>query len=101
MKDKKTNVFREIIGVFDRQYLAKVILYTLGAAAGIALVLYVGYHVISNFLPGYELVDAVPKTVTKTVRADAYIMRDEEPLYAYDIASGLKRNRYVSIVKRI
>ncbi len=88
MKDKIQNLFRAAGGAFDRNYLSRVGLYVFGIFLAAAMVFYVGYHVIGRFAPGLELVDAVPKTITKTIRADAYIMRDEEPLYAADISSG-------------
>jgi len=88
MKEKKQNVFRTIAGAFDGRYLSRVGLYVFGVVLAAAMVFYVGYHVIGRFSSGLELVDAVPKTITKTIRADAYIMRDEEPLYAADISSG-------------
>lgn len=88
MKEKIKRLFRTVIDAFDRNYLSRVVLYSAGIALAAALVFYVGYHVLGRFSPGLELVDAVPKTITKTIRADAYIMRDEEPLYASDVMTG-------------
>lgn len=88
MKQKNKNLIAAAAGAFDRKYLSRVALYAFGIFLAGALVFYVGYHVIDRFSPGLELVDAVPTTVTKTIRADAYIMRDEEPLYAAGIQSG-------------
>lgn len=88
MKEKKQNLFRSITGAFDKNYLSRTAFFVLGVVLAFALVFYVGYHVLDRFSPGLELVDAVPKTVTKTIRADAYIMRDEEPLYASNNPTG-------------
>jgi len=106
MKEKRKTLFSSIIDAFDRNYLSRVILYAFGIALAASLVFYVGYHVLGRFAPGLELVDAVPKTITKTIRADAYIMRDEEPLYAPDIAEGsiapsVRDGGRVSIYSRI
>lgn len=106
MKENRKNPFRAVIDAFDRNYLSRVVLYVSGIVLAAALVFYVGYHVIGRFAPGLELVDAVPKTITKTIRADAYIMRDEQPLYASDIAEGsiapsVRDGGRVSIYSRI
>lgn len=73
---------------FDKRYLSRVGVYVLSAALALGAIAYVAYHVIDRFSPGLELIDAVPTTVTRTISTDAYIMRDEEPLYTSGTSSG-------------
>lgn len=73
---------------FDKRYLARVGLTVLSAVIALGAIVYAAYHVVDRFSPGLELLDAVPKTVTRTISADAYIMRDEEPLYTTRSSSG-------------
>jgi len=73
---------------FDKRYLAKVGITVVSAAVALGIIIYAAYHLLDRLTPGLDLVDAVPKTVTHTVTADAYIMRDEEPLYTSKTASG-------------
>ncbi len=73
---------------FDKSYLTRTGLYVLTAALAFGVLVYAAYHLIGRFSPGLELVDAVPTSVSKTVSVYAYIMRDEEPVYASDVASG-------------
>jgi len=73
---------------FDTSYLTRTGLYVLTAVLAFGVLVYAAYHVIGRFSPGLELVDAVPTTVSKTVSAYAYIMRDETPVYATDIFGG-------------
>ncbi len=74
--------------VFDKHYLLRVVVYALTAVLAFGVLVYAAYHLLGRFSPGLELVDAVPSSVSKTVSVHAYIMRDEEPIYAADIASG-------------
>lgn len=80
--------FRRIFSVFDRRYLLRTLIYVLVSAVALVLIFYVGYHIVGQFDSGLELVDAVTKTVTTTVEADAYIMRDETPIYADSVSAG-------------
>lgn len=73
---------------FDKRYLTRVGVYVLTAALALGAIVYVGYHVLDRFSPGLELIDAVPSSVTRTIAVDAYIMRDEEPLYTNGTSSG-------------
>ena len=74
--------------LFDKRYLGRIALMLLTGAAALGLIFYVGYHVVDRFSPGLELLDALPTTVTRTIAADAYILRDEEPLYASGVSAG-------------
>ncbi|MBQ4354707.1 MAG: hypothetical protein IJC71_07415 [Clostridia bacterium] len=74
--------------LFDKRYLGRIALMFLTGAAALGLIFYVGYHVVDRFSPGLELLDALPTTVTRTIAADAYILRDEEPLYASGVSAG-------------
>lgn len=74
--------------LLDKRYLGNVGLHILTAALAFGAVAYVGYHLFGGFTSGLELLDAVPKTVTRTISADAYIMRDEEPLYLTSLSGG-------------
>ena len=74
--------FRKIAAFFDRNYLARVFGYALVSVLAVGLIFYVGYHMVGELSPGLELIDAVTKTVTTTVEADAYIMRSETPIYS-------------------
>lgn len=73
---------------FDKRYLARVGLYLLTAVLALGAIVYMAYHIIDRFSPGLELLDAVPTKVTRTISADAYILRDEEPLYTTRTTSG-------------
>ena len=72
----------------DKKYLGYVVLKVLTAVLALGAIAYVAYHVFGSFTSGLELLDAVPTTVTHTISADAYIMRDEEPLYATRTNNG-------------
>ncbi|MBE6542020.1 MAG: hypothetical protein E7672_06190 [Ruminococcaceae bacterium] len=73
---------------FDKNYLSKVALYLLTAVAALGAIIYMAYHLIDRFSPGLELIDAKPKTITQVISADAYIMRDEEPVYSRNFVTG-------------
>lgn len=75
-------------GLFDRRYLARTFGYALVSLTAAALIFYVGYHLVDKLQPGLVLEDAVMKTVTATVNADAYIMRTEAPVYASFTSAG-------------
>jgi len=73
---------------FDKRYLGYVGLRVLTAVIALGAVAYAAYHVFDSFTSGLELLDAHPVTVTRTISADAYIMRDEEPIPAKSALSG-------------
>ena len=79
---------RRISAFFDRHYLARTFGYILVSVLAVGLIFYVGYHMVDELQPGLELVDAVTRTVTTTVEADAYIMRSERPVYAAYTTAG-------------
>jgi len=74
--------------VFDKHYLFRVGVYILTAVLAFGVLVYAAYHLFGRFSPGLELVDAVPSSISRTVSVHAYILRDEEPVYAGDMASG-------------
>ncbi|MBR5311561.1 MAG: hypothetical protein IKU40_01605 [Clostridia bacterium] len=74
--------------VFDTGYLSRTGLYALTAVLAFGILVYAAYHLLGRFSPGLELIDAVPTSVSKTVSADGYIMRDETAVYATDIFGG-------------
>jgi len=74
--------------LLDKRYLGGVGVKILTAVLAFGTVAYVAYHVLGDFSTGLDLLDAVPTVVTRTITADAYIMRDEEPLYIRSINSG-------------
>ncbi len=79
---------RKTAAFFDGSYLLRVFGYVLVSVLAVGLIFYVGYHMVDKLQPGMDLVDAVTKTVTTTVEADAYIMRSETPVYAYYSYTG-------------
>lgn len=74
--------------VFDTTYLTRTGVYVLTAVLAFGVIVYAGYHLLGRFSPGLELIDAVPTSVSKTVSADGYIMRDETAVYAAEISGG-------------
>lgn len=73
---------------FDTTYLTRLAVYVMTAVLAFGIIVYTVYHLFGRFSPGLELIDAVPKTVSKTVSAYAYVMRDETPVYATGISGG-------------
>ncbi len=73
---------------FDTSYLKKTLVYALTILFGAAVIIYIGYHLVDRFSSGMELTDAVLTTHTRTVHADAVILREETPLYAYASGTG-------------
>ncbi len=71
----------------DTGYLKRVGVYLLIALLAFTLIVYFAYHVFGHLSPGLELVDAVPSSISRTVSAYAYVMRDSETVYT-GIASG-------------
>ncbi|MBQ3708095.1 MAG: hypothetical protein II889_09340 [Clostridia bacterium] len=88
-EERKPQTFRErFFSLFDRNYLARTLAYLLVSLLAVGFIFYIGYHLVDQFEPGLELVDAVTKTVAITVEADAYIFRSETPVYASNCWSG-------------
>lgn len=73
--------------MFDKKYLSRVALFVVMVAASVGVLFYVGFHFIERFSSNLELVDARLSTVTETISVDAYIMRDEKPIYS-SVANG-------------
>ncbi len=82
-------MFKKILSKFDKKYLTRVLVYALACIVSFGVIFYIGYHLVEELSPGLELVDATLKTVTRTISADAYIMRDEEPLYASSVGGSV------------
>ena len=55
--------------------------YAITILFGVAVIVYMGFHLAEQFSPDLELTDAVLTTHTQTVHADAMILREETPLY--------------------
>lgn len=60
----------------------------MSACLTLGVLIYIGYHVFDSFSDGPELLDASYTTVTESVMTDAYIMRDETPMYAASHSAG-------------
>ena len=87
--ERSERTFRErFFSLFDRNYLARTLAYVIVSLLAVGFIFYIGYHLVDQFEPGLELVDAVTKTVATTVEADAYIFRTETPVYAANCWSG-------------
>ena len=87
--ERSAVTFRErFFSLFDRNYLARTLAYVIVSFLAVGFIFYIGYHLVDQFEPGLELVDAVTKTVATTVEADAYIFRSESPVYAANTWSG-------------
>lgn len=81
-------MLKRILERFDKKYLAKAAVYALSCAVAFGVIFYIGYHLVEEISPGLELVNAELKTATRTISADAYIMRNEEPLYVGNVTTG-------------
>lgn len=90
---------------FDKEYLGRVAVYVISCILAFGVIFYVGYHLVGKLSPGLELVDATLTTVTREISADAYIMRDEEPLYAStsagSVVSAVRDGERVSIYSKV
>ncbi|MGN1346226.1 MAG: HlyD family efflux transporter periplasmic adaptor subunit [Eubacteriales bacterium] len=91
---------------FDKSYLMRIGLYVLAAALAFGIIVYLAYHMIGRFSPGLELVDAVPTSVSRTVTAYAYLMRDEKAIFASGVSAGsvapaVRDGAHVSIYSKI
>ncbi len=74
--------------VFDMGYLGRIVSYMLIALIAFGVIVYAGYHVFGHLSPGLELVDAVPASISHTVSAYAYVLRDSEAVYTGNVLSG-------------
>ena len=90
---------------FDKEYLGRVAVYVISCILAFGVIFYIGYHLVGKLSPGLELVDATLTTVTREISADAYIMRDEEPLYAStsagSVVSAVRDGERVSIYSKV
>ena len=90
---------------FDKQYLKRVAVYAISCVLAFGVIFYIGYHLVAKLSPGLELVDAIPTTVTRTITVDAYVMRNEEPLYAStsggSVVSAVRDGERVSINSKV
>ncbi len=66
----------------DKQYLKQVLMYVSVAVVAIAMMVYFGYHMISNFTADIETQPAYIDSFSESVTGDAYILREEEVLYS-------------------
>lgn len=66
----------------DKQYLKQVMIYAAVSLIAIAVMIYVGYHMVSSFTSGVETQPAYLDRFNESVMADAYILRREEVLYS-------------------
>lgn len=73
--------------MFDKKYLTRVAAGIFGMIAVVALLFYVGFHFVKRFSSSLDLVDARLTTVTDKITADAYVMRNERPIYS-SVGSG-------------
>lgn len=81
----------------DKQYLKQVLIYVSVAVVAIAVMVYFGYHMISNFTADVDTQPAYIDSFSESVTGDAYILREEEVLYSgsrgvvnYLVADGAK-----------
>jgi len=90
---------------FDKQYLGRVAVYVLSCILAFGVIFYIGYHLMAKLSPGLELVDAIPTTVTRKIALDAYIFRDEEPIYAttsaVSVVSSISDGERVGIYSKL
>ena len=67
----------------DREYLKQVLIYIVVSLVAVGLMIYVGYHMVSNFTSDVETQPAYVDTFNESVTSDAYILRNEKVLYSY------------------
>lgn len=65
---------------FDKAYLARTVLYVSITVLAIGAIFYIGYHMTGDSRGGIDTVYAVSDTVPRSVKGDAYIIRDEVPI---------------------
>ena len=71
----------------DTEYLKRVGLYVAAALLSLCLVFYLGFHLWRTFTREVEIQPVSETTVEKTVSADGYIFRSEQPLLLSEGAS--------------
>ncbi len=79
---------------FDKAYLGHTVLYVSLTVLAIGALFYLGYHMTGNSRGGIDTMYAVSETVPRSVKGNAYIIRDEVPIDE-DVGSG-----YLSPVAR-
>ena len=66
----------------DTKYIKNILLYTMSALLSIAVILYIGYHLMNTWGVKVVCSNVELTSVNETVSLDAYIMRDETVLFA-------------------
>jgi putative membrane fusion protein len=80
-------------GITNKDYLKSVLSYFVSSLIAIAMIIYIGYHLISGLGQDITTVAANIDTYVESITFNAYIMRDEETLYT---ASNGTLNRLVA-----
>ena len=75
------------IDFFDKAYIGRAVLYAILTVLTIGGILYIGYHMTGDTRGGIDTVYAVSDTISRSVKGDAYIIRDEHPI-SQNIDSG-------------
>lgn len=68
-------------GNTNKDYLKSVLSYAVSSLIAIAMIIYIGYHLISRLGQDITTVAAKIDTYIESITFNAYIMRDEETLY--------------------
>lgn len=68
------------ISLFDKAYLGRVTLYVALTVLAVGVMFYIGYHMTGDTRGGIDTVYAVSDTIPRTVKGEAYIIRDEYPI---------------------
>jgi len=66
----------------DLQYLKNVAVYFFSAILSLLVILYIVYHLVNSFRVEVEFIPAEIVTESERMTLDAYIMRDEQVIYA-------------------
>ena len=73
---------------YDKKYLGRTGAYIITAVFAVAVMIFAGYYIVGKFSPEMELSDAVVETVIKTESTEAYVFRDETPVFMSSSHSG-------------
>lgn len=65
---------------FDKAYLGRTVLYVSLTVLAIGALFYLGYHMTGDSRGGIDTMYAVSETVPRSVKGNAYIIRDEVPI---------------------
>ena len=74
---------------FDKEYLRRVAVYMGTALLSVGIILYLFYHITSEMRDDVTTLYMKETTVADNILCDAYILRDEVPIYADAGASGV------------